>query len=277
MTTIVQLTDTHITEAGRLAYGRVDTHAALAQAVAHINALPEQVGPIGAVVVTGDLTDLGTDGEYRDFRALTAGLQAPVYVLPGNHDTREGMRKSFGTGYLPADGSLDYSITVGALRVIALDTTVPGASHGKLEPDQLSWLGDLLTGDTAPTLVFCHHPPFETGIGHMDRQCLRNGADLIACLAPHPNVRLLGCGHVHRAVQTSIKGVPCMIAPSPSHAVQLDTTDDGLSAFRLEPGAVAVHAFAGSGDGGNLCSHVSFIDPHPGPFPFFGDDNELLT
>ncbi|MEO1460581.1 MAG: metallophosphoesterase, partial [Pseudomonadota bacterium] len=100
MTLIVQLTDTHVTAPGRLAYRKVDTHAALARAVAHINALPARVGPIDAVVLTGDLTDLAEPVEYDAFREIMAPLEPPLFAIPGNHDARAPMRKGLGApGY----------------------------------------------------------------------------------------------------------------------------------------------------------------------------------
>ena len=89
---LVQLSDTHIREPGRPAYGRVDTSALLAQAVAAVVALPQ---PASAVVVTGDLTDFGRAAEYAQLRWLLAPLACPLYLLPGNHDDRDGLRSAF--------------------------------------------------------------------------------------------------------------------------------------------------------------------------------------
>ena len=172
MIRIVQLTDTHIRPNGKLAYGRVDTAAALARAVEHINGLAEEVGAIDAVFVTGDLVDMGTADEYAMFRAITAPLAMPVYVLPGNHDKRDPMREAFADGaYLPAEGPLDYVVDVGPLRVLALDSTVPRKPYGELRTAQLAWLAAQLdTAAERPVLVLLHHPPFDTGIEHMDVQ-----------------------------------------------------------------------------------------------------------
>lgn len=275
MTTIIQLTDTHVTANGRLAYGEVDTSAALAKALAHINALPAEIGPIDAVFVTGDLRDLGTPAEYAAFRALTEDLATPLYVLPGNHDDRADLRAAFGgDGYLPAgDGPLDYAVTIGRLTVIALDSTVPGQPYGKLESDQLAWLADVLAVNAStPTVVLLHHPPSETQIRHMDRQNLRNGADLLTLLSDQPQVRLLACGHVHRAISTMIGRVPCMIAPAPAHSMTLDMNPNADPTFTLEPGAVTVHQSDSTPRPSALISYLSYIGQFKGPYPFFGED-----
>lgn len=280
MTAIVQLTDTHVTERGRLAYGRVDTGAALARAVAHIERLAKRIGGIDAVVVSGDLVDLGTPGEYAIFREIAARLAPQLYVLPGNHDERGAFRAAFAdAAYLPpGDGPLDWTARVGRLRLIGLDTTVPGRPHGALSPVQHAWLTEVLETHWAePTLIFAHHPPFETGIGHMDRQGLHAGSTLLARIARYPQVALLSCGHVHRAISARIGGVACMIAPAPAHAVALDHRE-GAPAFEMEPGAVTLHEWMPevACTPGYLRSQISPIGPFEGPYPFFAEDGGLI-
>ncbi|MEM6680498.1 MAG: metallophosphoesterase, partial [Pseudomonadota bacterium] len=96
MTTIVQLTDTHITPGGAPLFGQIDTAAAMARAVAHINALPETIGPIDAVVLTGDLVNDGMAAEYEAFRTIAQGLTPPLLAIPGNHDDRAAFRAGVG-------------------------------------------------------------------------------------------------------------------------------------------------------------------------------------
>ncbi|MGO9899340.1 MAG: metallophosphoesterase, partial [Solirubrobacteraceae bacterium] len=70
---------------------------------------------------------------------LLAELEAPVYVLPGNHDDRELLRSQFdlaGSGGAP----VHYSVELGPLRLVVLDTTRPGEVHGELDCVRLEWL-----------------------------------------------------------------------------------------------------------------------------------------
>ncbi|MEL6574299.1 MAG: phosphodiesterase [Pseudomonadota bacterium] len=270
MTLIVQLTDTHVTAPGRLAYRKVDTHAALARAVAHINALPARVGPIDAVVLTGDLTDLAEPVEYDAFREIMAPLEPPLFAIPGNHDARAPMREGLGApDYLPPAGPLNWSRRIGALLAIGLDTTVPGKPHGHLEDTTLDWLDAVLSDDAdTPAIVFTHHPPFDTGIRHMDRQRLLNGEVLLERLARHASVRLVASGHVHRMIATPGNGAtpPCLIAPAPAHAVSLDHREGAEATFDFEPGAVLLHCWDAAGS--RLQSQLSYIDAFDGPHPF---------
>ncbi|MFP3427701.1 metallophosphoesterase, partial [Pseudoalteromonas sp. SIMBA_162] len=83
--------------------------------------------------VTGDLTDFGPDDEYRHLRDLLAPLEIPYYLMVGNHDDRAGLRRAFADRPELQDGEfVQYALDVGAVRVLALDSQVPGASHGDL-------------------------------------------------------------------------------------------------------------------------------------------------
>ena len=267
MTTIVQLSDTHLLADGALAYGVVDTTAALVRAVAHIHDLHDRLDGIDAVVVSGDLTDLGEPAAYETFRAITRDLPAPIFVIPGNHDDRSAMREALaGACGLPQEGTLDFDADVGGLRLIGLDTTVPGANHGSVSPAQCGWLADRLAEATGqPAILFLHHPPFLTGIGHMDAQSLRAPEALAQIVAANPNVALVACGHVHRAISTIWAGRPCMVAPAPAHAVRFDLRPDAPACFDLEPGAVLVHRLMQTG----MVSYASPTGAAEGPFPFW--------
>ena len=108
----------------------------LAAAVESVRAIRPQPD---AVLVTGDIADHATDEEYEQVRELLAPLQAPLYVLPGNHDDRDALRRNFD---IPgSDGEpVRYSVDLGPLRLVVLDTTRPGEASGALEGDQLDWL-----------------------------------------------------------------------------------------------------------------------------------------
>jgi 3',5'-cyclic AMP phosphodiesterase CpdA len=136
---LAQISDLHVTAAGTRLMDRIDTADYLARAVAHLNAL--RPAP-DFVVITGDLVDQGSPAEYENLRAILAGLALPWSVLPGNHDDRAALRGAFdGTGRLPREGEfLHYVVEELPVRLIALDTQVPGATGGDLCPARLDWL-----------------------------------------------------------------------------------------------------------------------------------------
>jgi 3',5'-cyclic AMP phosphodiesterase CpdA len=260
---IAQISDLHIKPEGWLAYNRVDTAAYLATAVAHINALKPRPD---LVLATGDLVDAALPEEYARLKALLVPLAMPVYLIPGNHDGRNEMRAAFPEHrYLP-NGFLQYTLEDGPVRLIAVDTLVPGKGHGELCQARLDWLEARLAESDRPSVIFMHHPPFECGIPHMDKERLRAGADRMAqIVARHPTVERVLCGHVHRPITARWAGTIASVAPSPAHQITLDLDPGSTLSFTMEPPAVALHQWR---PGTGLVSHLSVIGDYGGPQPF---------
>jgi 3',5'-cyclic AMP phosphodiesterase CpdA len=236
-TFLAQLTDLHIREPGRLTYRRIDTAQYLERAVQSVLALPQQPH---ALVITGDLTDFGRPAEYAHLRSLLAPLgELPIYLLPGNHDDRDGLRAAFPEhAWLRSEGFIQYAVDIGDLRLIALDTVVPGHSEGALCEERLQWLELQLTASEGrPVVIAMHHPPFETLIGHMDKIGLLQGARALEDL------------------------------------VRLDLAPDAASAWTLEPPGFMLHALP---QGGRLVSHAVASGQFDGPHPFWDAQGRLI-
>jgi 3',5'-cyclic AMP phosphodiesterase CpdA len=272
---IAQISDLHIKPPDTLAYGRVDTAKALERCVAALN----EFNPApDFVVISGDLVDTPTEREYEYLKLLLAPLKLPIAAIPGNHDSREMMRAAFPQGaYAFSSGPLNQKIEAGPLDLLLLDSTVPGKPHGQLDASTLQWLDATLASSVdRPALLFLHHPPFTTGIWHMDRQCLLNAGELAQVIRRHPRVQLVATGHVHRATLTMFAGVATTICPAPNHAVDLDLGHFREPSFKVEPPAFHLHAwFPGEGFG-HLVTHQIPIGRFDGPHPFFGPDGKPL-
>src|SRR3954447_6719184 len=167
-TLLVQLSDPHI---GANENG-VDPVPRLESVIAAVRSLPNLPD---AVLVSGDLADDGADQSYRVARRLLDRLQLPLHVLNGNHDDRGRIRAAFD---LPGMGEepVNYSVDVGPLRLVLLDSSVPGRDPGSHDPDRLSWLDrELAAQPERPTLLAVHHPPLATGIAEWDAINLDRG------------------------------------------------------------------------------------------------------
>jgi Icc protein len=270
---IAQISDLHVKRPGECAYEMVDTGAALERCIAHLNAFRPRPA---FVVISGDLVDRGLEEEYAHVRRLLKALELPFAAIPGNHDERRGFRASFSDQpFAQRSGSANLRIEIGGLVLLLLDSSVPGKDYGELDASTLQWLDSQLAAVAGrPALVFLHHPPFITGIAHMDRQNLRNAPQLAAVVERHPQVRLIAAGHVHRAVTTSFAGVAASICPAPNHAVDLDLGNERVPSLRIEPPAFHLHAWF-SGER-RLVTHFVPIGEFPGPYPFFDADGQLL-
>jgi 3',5'-cyclic AMP phosphodiesterase CpdA len=272
---LAQISDLHIKRPGALAYRRVDTAAYLARCVAALNALDPRPD---AVIMTGDLVDQGDPEQYEHLKTLLAPLRIPYLLVVGNHDARDALRAAFPErAELRSGGEfVHYAVDVGPLRLIALDSMVPGQSAGTLCEARLDWLAAQLDAARGkPVVVALHHPPFACGIGHMDQLRLDPAASnrLEALIAQHPNVERVICGHVHRPMFMRFGGTIAYAVPSSAHQVALDLRDDAPSAFVMEPPAYALHRYA-PGDG--VVTHHAYVEAAEGPYPFYEPEGKLI-
>lgn len=268
MTLLAQLSDLHIREGGALAYGLVDTRGFLARAVDHLNALAPRPE---AVVVSGDLVDLGTAGEYAIARAELDRLAMPWLPIPGNHDG-DAFWEACGDRMAAPVRDIGWVARVGGVRIVLLDTRVPNALGGRVDPARAAWLAERLAESDAPTLLVMHHPPIATGIAHMDAIGLEGVDALDAVLARGPAPLAILCGHIHRTIIGRLGTIPVIVAPSPAHAVTLDLAPEAPSTFHMEPPGILVHRVTG----GTLLTHLSFVGAYPGPHPFFSTGTRLV-
>lgn len=258
---IAQISDTHIREEGQLAYRHVETAGFLARCVQQLRSMSPRPD---FVLATGDLVDAGRREEYRHLRRLLAPLPMPVYLVPGNHDDRDAMVAEFPDhAYLRRDGTfLQYVIEGDPMRLVVLDTLVPGRGEGRLCADRLAWLdARLRERPDRPTTIVMHHPPFVTGIEHMDRLGLLEGGEgLGEIVERYANVERIVCGHLHRPIQVRWHGTVAMTAPSTAHQVALDLAAGDPACYVMEPPACLLHVWR---DGVGLISHTVYIGEFP--------------
>lgn len=259
---LAQISDFHVvpmdTEKGKL----MRTPSYLQAALAHVEAIEPGVD---ALLGTGDLVESGERAEYELLATLLEATTKPIYLIPGNHDERETMRevlRSHGHDYLPEEGFLQYSVDLGPMRLLALDTLLPGEPGGLLCEDRLQWLDDRLGEDARPTLVMQHHPPFVTGITQMDAMGLQGGRAEEEVLRKHPHVERVICGHLHRNIVRRFGGTIASTVPSTAHAVELDLRAPGRLAVLREPPGCFLHAWRD----GALVSHASVIGDFGPPY-----------
>ena len=261
---LAQLSDLHVMPKGEYAYGRVDTAGMLREAIAHVNRLDPQPD---AVLLTGDLADKGQREAYANLREILADLLTPYYVIPGNHDELAEFRRAFADQtYLPATGPfIQYTIETLPLRLVALDSVVPGRTRGSLCDERLEWLDRTLAGRPKdPTLVMLHHAPFVTGLQHMDEVGMDRSEALEAVIVRHPQVERVLCGHVHRSTQIRFGGTIASSCPSTAHQAALDLRANGADSFTLEPPGFQLHRW----NGRTLFTHTLNVGSFEGPFAF---------
>lgn len=273
MARFAQLTDFHLRPPGVLTQGTIDTDGFTSAAV---DAVLARHPGIDAVIVTGDLADLGEAGAYARAAALLSRFAVPVIVVPGNHDSTARLRAAFaafpGVAEPPVAGKVCHAHAVNGVTVVALDTSVDGLAsfrnEGELGAEQLAWLDDTLAGASGPVLIAMHHPPFRVDIGFMDAIGLVDRDDFAAVLARHANVRRIACGHIHRTTVGAVAGVPAMAIPGVAHQVVMALNETEPAAIVMEPPAYGIHIVDEAGGS----SHVGYVGSFGEPVGFTSEE-----
>ena len=215
---IAHISDTHFLGGKRALYGKVDTDRNLAQALEQLErsgASPE------AIVITGDLADLAEPDAYErlkaQFEPAAKRMGAEIIWVMGNHDERPPFSAAF-FGEETTE-PLDRVYHVGGLRIIALDSTVPGYHHGELTDAQLEWLrAELATPADEGTLIALHHPPIPTPIEIMAIIELQH-QDRFAEVLKGTDVRAILAGHLHYSTSGTFAGIPVSVASATCYTI----------------------------------------------------------
>lgn len=222
---IGHLSDTHFT-ASELLHD-IQTAPALADALEALEGLA-----VDALVHTGDIADAGEPEAYAAIRAATAGVVGrtgwPVAWAVGNHDVRAPLREHL-LGLPPGDEPLDTVQDVRGVRLVTLDTSIPGRVEGGLEEGQLEWLRSALAQPAEHgTVLALHHPPLPVEVTAMARLHL-TGQDRLAEVLRGTDVRAVLGGHLHYATASMLAGVPVYTVPALAYTIRLGVPGSGVT------------------------------------------------
>ncbi|WP_405375365.1 MULTISPECIES: phosphodiesterase [unclassified Microbacterium] len=220
---LLHLSDTHLRAPGPQLFGSVDGAASLTTALAAIES--SGIAP-DAVVFTGDLVDLGEAGAYDILRDMVEPfaerLGARLLWVMGNHDDRGAFRSRL-LDETPPDPTAPYDRVdeLDGLRIITLDSSVPGHHHGEVSDAQLAWLRDVLaTPAPLGTVLAMHHPPVPSVLALASSVELRDQRRLADVLRGS-DVRTIIAGHLHYSTFATFAGIPVSVASSTCYAQDL--------------------------------------------------------
>lgn len=215
---IAHISDTHLLAGGRALYGAVDTDPPLIRA---LDQLHRSNLPIEAIVFTGDLADLAEPDAYVRLRAIVEPaaerLGAKIVWVMGNHDERPAYSEGlFGAASTEPQDRVEM---IGGLRIISLDSTVPGYHHGELADAQLEWLRDVLAEPAADgTLIALHHPPLPSPVEIMAILELQR-VERLAEVVRGTDVRGILAGHLHHAMSGMFADIPVSVAAATCYTI----------------------------------------------------------
>jgi Icc protein len=253
--TIAQITDLHVTT-GQDPLNQLRNEQRLRQVLRSIHEL--QPRPV-AIIASGDLVDHGEPAEYAELKRILGESQIPIHFAVGNHDRRDAFRAAMG-GPVDADGYIQYAVDFDGLRMVVCDTLEEGRDRSGFNGQRAAWLAKTLDEQPdTPTIVVMHHPPILSGVKWMDPDPNAPWiGELADAIRGREQVRVVLCGHVHRAFHGLLAGQVVATAPATSIQVTLNLSPvdmerpDGREILVAEPpGYVLVVA-----DEGRVTTHV---------------------
>jgi Icc protein len=242
---LLHLSDTHLRAGDDPLYGSIDSSARLGRALAQI---AESGSTPDAIIFTGDLADHGEPEAYETLRALVdpwaARLGAPVIWVMGNHDDRASFRAGLLADNAPdASAPVDSVYDIDGLRVIALDTSVPGHHHGEITDAQLEWLEvELAIPAAHGTILAMHHPPVPSVLDLAVTVELREQSRLAAVLRGS-DVRTILAGHLHYSTAATFAGIPVSVASATCYTQDLAVAVGGTRPQDAAQAYNLVHVF----------------------------------
>ncbi|MBQ6630104.1 MAG: metallophosphoesterase family protein [Methanobrevibacter sp.] len=184
MTVIAHISDLHVSKAD------FDEDIFM-KAAAEINELQPDM-----IILTGDITNNGYYAEFEQATRYLSMFEAPLFAVPGNHDSRNLGYQSFEE----LIGERSWKLTLGdEFTVIGLDSSSPDESRGHIGKPQHMWLEhqlDKCVIDDKFSIVALHHHVVSIPQTGRERNVLSDAGDILKTLTTH-EVDLILSGHKH--------------------------------------------------------------------------------
>lgn len=243
---LLHLSDTHLLgDPDARHYERIDTAAALRGLLDRLD-----LTGLDLIVHTGDASEDGSEASYRLLHEIldpvAAAAGAPLMVAMGNHDAPGAYAAVRGPGDR-GDAVQDRVLVLpGGGRVVVLDSSVPGAGYGRLDPEQLAWLREVLAepapagpaGERYGTILALHHPPLPAATPLLEALSLQDPIALAEAVAGG-DVRLILGGHYHHPMSGELAGIPVQVAPGVT-TVMDPLAPDGIERAHALSGATRI-------------------------------------
>lgn len=151
-----------------------------------------ELGP-DALIVTGDLTDMGFRQEFKVAERLISRMRVDnIMVLPGNHDARNVGEVHFEEYFGPRSSELVF----GGLRVLGLDSSEPDLDSGRVGRQRYDWIVERFAEPSEIRIVALHHHLVSVPGTGRERNIVYDAGDALRVLNSS-GCDLVLCGHKH--------------------------------------------------------------------------------
>jgi outer membrane protein assembly factor BamB/predicted phosphodiesterase len=160
---------------------------------------------VAFVVITGDITELGTNEELKRAKQLFDSLDIPYYIIPGNHDT--GWSESGGAMFATVFGYDKFSFEFEGIRFLGCPSgPYVRMSDGHVPRDAVNWLDtELKKLKPGQPVIFLNHYPIDNG--------LDNWYEITDRFRQYNTWAIL-CGHGHSNRAMNFEDIPGVMGRS---------------------------------------------------------------
>src|SRR3990167_10103522 len=163
------------------------------------------------IILSGDLSQDGSEIAYKRIAHLLEPFNVPVYCIPGNHDDVRMMHQIYPYKSIQLDRHLLYQ----HWQIILLNSQKPGEVPGYLDVSEFKHLQACLEAyPKHHTLIFFHNHPFSIGVQWLDPLGLTNADEFFKIIQPYTHIKAIFFGHIHQAVEKVKQGIHCYAVPS---------------------------------------------------------------
>lgn len=199
-----------------------------------------------AIIVTGDVADLGEPGAYEKalkiLNPVAERMNTEIIWIMGNHDSRPHF-KNILLKQDPSYEEIDQVHHFNGLRVISLDTSVVGHHYGEVTQEQLEWLrNELDTPSEKGTILAMHHPPVPSVLDLASAVELRDQKKLAEVIRGTDIKTIIG-GHLHYSSNAMFAGIPVSVATSTCYTQDLNVEVGGTRGRAGAQGFNLIHVY----------------------------------
>lgn len=146
-----------------------------------------------ALVVTGDLTDMGFRQEFKVAHRLISRMDVEnVLVLPGNHDARNVGDLHFEELF----GSRSTELRFRGVRILGLDSSEPDLDAGRIGRNRYRWIEERFSEPDEFKIVALHHHLLPVPGTGRERNIVYDAGDVLRVLGGS-GCDVVLCGHKH--------------------------------------------------------------------------------
>lgn len=198
-----------IAQSEKITFAHVsDTHIGSSTAAEDLSRTVKDINEnrlIQFVILSGDITEFGSDEEIALAKKILDSLDKPWYIVPGNHDG--GWSESGANTFKKVFGSETFYFTKNGFAFVG---THCGPNMrmgpGQIPRENIVWLDSVLKTipNTTPIVFVNHYPQDES---------LNNWFEALDRLK-QKNIQLILCGHGHANRKLNFEGIPAIMGRS---------------------------------------------------------------